>query len=56
MDGPDRCVYAKNVVIWESQTGMFILRMSAMGGTDRYVYAKNVASWEAKTGMFTLRM
>jgi len=56
MWSPDRCVDAKNVVIWEAQTGMFTLRLSAMRGTDRYVYAKNVVSWEAQTGMFTLRM
>jgi len=72
MGGTDRCVYAKNVVPWEAQTGMFRLRMlrhgrhklvclchecSVMGGTDRCVYTNNVVvPWEAQTGMFTLRM
>jgi len=42
MGGTDRYVYAKNVVPWEAQTGMFML--------------KNVESWEAQTSVFTLRM
>ena len=27
MEGTDRCVYAKNAVPWEAQTGVFTLRM-----------------------------
>ena len=42
MGGIDRCVYAKNVVPWEAQTGMFTL--------------KYVVQREAQTGIFTLRM
>ena len=57
MGAPDWCVYAKNVVPWEAQTDMFMLRLySVMGGTDRCVYAKNVVPWEAQTGMFRIRM
>jgi len=43
MGAPDLCVYAKNVVPWETQTGV-------------RVYAKNVVPWEAQTGVLTLRM